>query len=63
VSEVEGPLAPKVALQNDGDSEAEAQRHTLLISDLRKSDQIHSLLFSPIETILNPLKNKIQVVR
>jgi len=30
---------------NDGDSEAEAQRHTFLISDLEKSDQIHTPIF------------------
>jgi len=45
MTEVEGPLALKVVLHNDGDSEAEAQHHTFLISDLEKSDQIHIPLF------------------
>jgi hypothetical protein len=46
MTEVEGPFALKIVLQNDWDSEAEAQRYTFLISDLEKSDQIHALLFS-----------------
>jgi len=43
--EAEGPLVLKVVLHSDGDSKAEAQRQAFLISDLEKSDQIHTPLF------------------
>jgi hypothetical protein len=45
MTEAEGRLALKVVLHIDGDSEAEAQSHTFLISDLEKNDRIHNPIF------------------